>query len=392
MPKVKDMTTSEAGLVATCFREGGIRNKAYDDKIGRRNGKPDPGAKGIWTYGIGFAWKEDEDGARVPVEEGDYISDEDALKLLREEMDSHEEGIRIALGPDFELTQYQFDALADHCFQFGTLSLAGSLKRDPQTGAFTGERTGSGIARALLRGEPWKLGEEFARWRKSAGRISPGVYNRSMSRLCQFNALPFKEVCYSGENLIEVSRDGRTVVDRVSPEITLARARAYLAQQGAPAGKVGVPAPPASSPSIEETPTDPEPIEEIQEEPLPEVTPPAGGKPLAKETKKIEEVPLPNVKPENGAKPMTESERFWQSVWIGIATVVQAMIRRGAIPIVPSWAVVLLSDVVVDPYLIGGLVSVTLLGIGGFIAAGIALKRATKKLAVAVASASQVTY
>lgn len=396
MPKIKDMTTSAAGLKATAIREGGCRVEAYDDKIGRRNGKPDPGARGVWTYGFGFIWKYDAAGNRVPVQKGDKITPEEADRRLLEEIRLHEDGVQIALGPDTDLTQYQFDALSDHCFQFGKYSLAGRPVYNSAKEMIG--RQGSSIARAILRNEPWKIPAAFGMWKISAGKNDDGVYNRSMARMCQFHNLPW-EFCYdpTPENkLMTVDDATGKILKQIVPDIVLAKARAFSAVAAAPATSDGVPDKPApvanesaqAPAQSQETATKEAPMSApITVEPLPEAKAPPG-----KDTVPAEKVPLPNVKPENGAKPQTESRRFWESVWLAIGHVFIDLSKKGVFALVPAWSIPIVSEVALNPYVIGALVAATLAVLALLAAGAIMVKRSAKRLVVAVQEATQVTF
>lgn len=386
MPKVKDMTTSLAGIDAIAKREGGYRERAYDDRVGRLDGKPDAGAKGLWTIGPGFIWRTDENGNRVRVKQGDFMPVDEQRAQLRAEVVLHEDGIQLALGPDCELAQNQYDALSDHCFQFGRLSLAGAPIIG-EGGKLVGRR-GSSIQRAILNNEPWALPAAFGLWRKSGGKYVPGIYNRSMARLCQYNGLPWA-FCYdsSPENrLMTVDDDGR-ILSQIPPEIVLAKARAFSAAAGAPAASDrGVPDAPAPMPADPPAPEEKE--APIVEEPLPEV-----GAPASRETVPVDAVPLPKVKKENGAKPQTDSRRFWESVWLAVGHMFIDLSKKGAFAfIIPGWLITYFADVIVSPYVIGALVTLTLSAITLLFAGWIMVRRALPRLARAIQEATQVTY
>ena len=135
--------TSEYGVTLIQHYEG-LRLKAYFC----------PG--NVWTIGYGHT---------KGVQEGDRITEAEADRLLRIDLDEYEEAVNNLV--DVDLNQNQFDALVSFTFNLG----AGNLKR-------------STLLKKLNAGDYHGAAEEFPRWNKSNGRVLPGlVKRRSAERL-----------------------------------------------------------------------------------------------------------------------------------------------------------------------------------------------------------------
>ena len=107
---------SEEGLALTKSFEG-LRLEAYQD------------VAGVWTIGYGHTGKD--------VHEALTISEEIAELLLKEDMQTVEACLGRAVTA--QISQAQFDALADFCFNMGTQRLLSStLLRYVNAGNFRG--------------------------------------------------------------------------------------------------------------------------------------------------------------------------------------------------------------------------------------------------------------
>lgn len=273
--------SSEAALEAALIREG-FRPKAYKD------------SGGVWTVGIGFT-RIIIDGVSRAVLPGDSITREAALEALREEWAAHERLItRHITRP---LTQNQFDVLADMAVQFG----AGFL--------ISGERATTGLRDAINSGAWEKVDNEIARWFFVKGRRDAGVYTRALSRVCQWHGLPWRWL-YEQTTPDTIKRDasGRiietpfikldsngAILELVTPEIALARARAYAAAAAAPVPK---------APETPRVPADPAPSPRPAEKPVITVKPPPGVVIKAEDPPKPAKETAPPAAPKKAKKPV----------------------------------------------------------------------------------------
>ena len=132
-----EMHISEKGL-SLIKRWEGFRAKAYRDPVG------------IWTIGYGHI---------KGVRPGDYMTEPQALALLREEVKEYEEPVRRAVAVD--LNQNQFDALVSFTYNVGA-------------GAFS-QSTLLGL---LNQGRYKAAANQFLRWVKGGGRTLPGLVSR----------------------------------------------------------------------------------------------------------------------------------------------------------------------------------------------------------------------
>lgn len=396
-------TSSPAALEAAVIREG-FRPKAYRD------------TGGVWTVGIGYT-RITRDGVERPVKPGDTMTLQEAAELLREEWQEHERLILRHISRP--LTQNQFDVLADMAFQFG----AGFL--------VSGENNTTGLREAINAGAWEKIDREIARWYFVKKRRDAGVYTRALSRVCQWNGLPWVWLYEaltpdsivrdeSGRILktpfIELDTDG-AVKDMVNPETALARARAFAAANAARAKAPETPRVPADpAPS-----TQPPPILEIKlppgvkikepkaAEPAP---PPAPPKTAAKPQKPVVTIGEPYAGPERpppqpgdlhyrgldpeavkNAKPITESETFFGGVFIVFGQILLNMGRRGLfVAILPTWASVALIEALQDPFILGMLATATAAVVSGIIAAPAIIRAGWKKMKRGREKATQLKY
>ena len=131
------MSISETGISLIKKWEG-FRANAYRDPVG------------IWTIGYGHI---------KGVKPGQYISEPDALKLLREEVKAYEAAVHNLVS--VPLNQNQYDALTSFCYNVGK----GALKH-------------STLLELLNREDYRAAADQFLRWVKGAGRTLPGLVSR----------------------------------------------------------------------------------------------------------------------------------------------------------------------------------------------------------------------
>ena len=409
MPNPSTMTTSPAGLEAGQYREG-FRDRAYKCSANK------------WTIGFGATFRY-VDGDRIPIAAGDTITEREAAELFAEQWREHESGIARAISRD--LTQPQFDVLADMAFQFGPAFLV------------SGAGKTTGLRDAINAGAWEKVDAQIARWHYANGRRDPGVYTRALARVCQWHALPWKWL-YQASTPDTIKRDdaGRVietpfmkldangaVLEMVTPESALARARAVDAQARAKA-PAAARVPPTPAPSIPAEPpaaakpvivVKPPPGVEIRQEapPAPETPSPAPKspdpqpkaakprkpiieivepyKPISSKTISLDDLAVRGIDPGKGAKPMTESERFWGMFWIASGNILfQAASRGLVLGIVPSWATFLIVDGLRDPIILGALTSLTVALGAAVVAAPRVIKAGIAKLRRGRATASQL--
>lgn len=393
MPSVKDMTTSPAGLAAGQLREG-FRARSYRCSANR------------WTIGFGSTYRI-VDGEIVPVGPGETITQAEAAELFAVQWGIHESGIARAITR--ELTQNQFDMLADMAFNLGPDFL------------FSGANDTTGLREAINAGAWEHLDGEILRWHWASGRRDPGLYTRAISRLCQWHGLPF-EWPYWESTPDKIRRDasGRvietpfmrlnsdgTLGDMVTAETALARARAYDAKARAAAPpKARVPAeaaPPPKPPEPAPKAADPAPQAPVSPPPAP--PPPKERKPIiaigdpykqaARAGVTAKDLHYRGLDPEviKTAKPITESETFWGGVWIAIGQILLQMGQRGFfIAILPSWASVLLIDALRDPFVLGILATLTAALVSAILSAPAMIRAGWRKMKRGRANATQLKY
>ncbi|MDE1155864.1 MAG: lysozyme [Acidobacteriaceae bacterium] len=137
---------STAGLTLTKDFEG-LRLEAYKD------------AAGVWTIGYGHTGDE--------VRQGQRITPQQAEALLQTDLQAAVFCVqRVVTAP---LTQGQFDALVDFCFNAGQ----GALER-------------STLLAKVNRLEFEEAATEFARWDKSGGKRCPGLSRRRAAEATLF--------------------------------------------------------------------------------------------------------------------------------------------------------------------------------------------------------------
>lgn len=153
---------SSAGLALTRGFEG-LRLSAYQDSAG------------VWTIGYGHTGPE--------VHAGQHITEPAAEVLLLADLGVAIECVRRAV--KVELTQGQFDALVDFCFNAGC-----------------GNFLGSSLLRLINAGEMASAARQFGLWVHAAGRIIPGLVRRRAAEARLFAGSGFnsaEEVAKSAE-------------------------------------------------------------------------------------------------------------------------------------------------------------------------------------------------
>jgi len=147
-----DMSYSDAGLALTEYFEG-LRLTAYQDSVG------------VWTIGYGHT------GADVY--EGLTITDDEAANLLRDDVATSVAGVNRVV--TVVLTQGQFDALVDVCFNLGI-----------------GNLTKSTLLRLLNAGDYAGASGQFAVWNKAGGQVLAGLTARRTAETAMFLGQPWQ--------------------------------------------------------------------------------------------------------------------------------------------------------------------------------------------------------
>ena len=137
---------SSAGMALTKSFEG-LRLEAYQDSAGR------------WTIGYGHAGPEVRPGQRIEAAQ--------AEELLRGDLAAAVECIRHAVR--VEVSQSQFDALVDFCFNVGRGSLLEST-----------------LLMHVNRGEFASAAEQFPLWAHAGGKLVPGLLRRRTAEAQMF--------------------------------------------------------------------------------------------------------------------------------------------------------------------------------------------------------------
>jgi lysozyme len=143
---MNDFDYSSRGLALTRSFEG-LRLAAYQDSAG------------VWTIGYGHT------GAGVHAAQ--RITESEAETLLRVDLAAALESVRRAVL--VTLTQGQFDALVDFCFNVGR-----------------GNFLGSSLLRCVNTGETERAAEQFGLWVHAGGRVVPGLARRRAAEAALF--------------------------------------------------------------------------------------------------------------------------------------------------------------------------------------------------------------
>ena len=144
---MNELDYSSAGLALTRSFEG-LRLAAYQDSAG------------VWTIGYGHTGPELHPGQR--------ITEPEAEALLRKDMAAAVDCVRRAVRT--KLTQGQFDALVDLCFNVGR-----------------GNFLGSTLLRSVNRGEFAAAAEQFGLWVHAGGSVVPGLVRRRAAEAALFS-------------------------------------------------------------------------------------------------------------------------------------------------------------------------------------------------------------
>ena len=144
---MKEYDYSSTGLALTRSFEG-LRLAAYQDSAG------------IWTIGYGHTGPE--------VHHGQCISETEAETLLRSDLASAVQAVRIAVQVD--LAQHQFDALVDFCFNTGRGSFAGSS-----------------LLRYVNQGNFDSAAMQFGLWVHAGGKVLEGLVRRRAAEAALFS-------------------------------------------------------------------------------------------------------------------------------------------------------------------------------------------------------------
>jgi lysozyme len=137
---------SDAGLVLTRSFEG-LRLESYQDSAE------------VWTIGYGHTGPEVHDGQRI----GEF----EAEALLRADLAAAVACVRRTVS--VEITQDQFDALVDFCFNIGR-----------------GSFQSSSLLRYVNRGEFESAVVQFGLWVHAGGEVAPGLVRRRAAEAALF--------------------------------------------------------------------------------------------------------------------------------------------------------------------------------------------------------------
>ncbi|HTV09139.1 MAG TPA: lysozyme [Candidatus Aquilonibacter sp.] len=173
---------SSAGLALTRSFEG-LRLEAYQDSAG------------VWTIGYGHTGPD--------VHAGQRMTEAEAEALLREDLAAAIACVRRAVR--VKLTQGQFEALVDFCFNAGG-----------------GNFLHSSLLRYVNAGEMAEAAAQFGLWVHAGGRVIPGLVRRRAAEARLFAGSgfnPAEEVAKSAEQ----NPHGSTEVSAAVPEAALAR-------------------------------------------------------------------------------------------------------------------------------------------------------------------------
>jgi lysozyme len=143
---MNELDYSSTGFALTRSFEG-LRLAAYQDSAG------------VWTIGYGHTGPE--------VHAGQRITEQEAEGLLRADLAAAVECVRHAL--KVELTQSQFDALVDFCFNVGR-----------------GNFLGSSLLRFANAAEMESATQQFGLWVHAGGRVLPGLVRRRAAEAALF--------------------------------------------------------------------------------------------------------------------------------------------------------------------------------------------------------------
>jgi lysozyme len=147
---MQTFTYSDAGLALTRSFEG-LRLTAYQD------------CAGIWTIGYGHTGPD--------VHSGQTITEFEAEALLRADLAAAVACVNRAVTAP--ITQPQFDALVDFCFNAGRGSFLGST-----------------LLRVLNQGDATAAAAQFGLWVHAGGQVVPGLVRRRRAEAALFSGQP----------------------------------------------------------------------------------------------------------------------------------------------------------------------------------------------------------
>ncbi len=142
------MIYSKSGLQLTESFEG-CRLTAYQD------------VKGVWTIGVGHTGPD--------VYEGLIITQDQADAWLLQDVQNAVNHVNSLV--TVQLTQPEFDALVDFCFNVGCGAFAGST-----------------MLKLLNAGDYAGAADQFERWDKSGGQVIAGLLRRRQTEVQEFNS------------------------------------------------------------------------------------------------------------------------------------------------------------------------------------------------------------
>lgn len=114
-------------------------------------------AVNVWS--IGYGTTRYEDGRKV--RKGDKITKEEALRLMKLQLQEHLDGALKCVDHNVELSQAQVNAIASFAYNVGV-------------GAFCG----STMCKLINQGKFVEAAREFKRWNKADGRVLAGLTRR----------------------------------------------------------------------------------------------------------------------------------------------------------------------------------------------------------------------
>tara|TARA_R110001583_G_scaffold7810_1_gene38253 strand:+ start:2641 stop:3084 length:444 start_codon:yes stop_codon:yes gene_type:complete len=123
-------------------------------------------AAGVWTIGY---------GSTKGVEEGDSLTQEDADKLLRHEMDEYEGYIKDMVKID--LKQNEFDSLVSWVFNLGPANLKAST-----------------MLKVINDNKLEEVPSQMKRWNKANGKVLEGLIRRREAEALLFQGKEWHEV------------------------------------------------------------------------------------------------------------------------------------------------------------------------------------------------------
>ncbi len=117
--------------------------------------------KGVWTIGVGHTGPDVYEGLAITQEQADAWLLQDVQNAV-----NHVNALVTV-----QLTQGEFDALCDFCFNCGCGAFAGST-----------------MLRLLNAGDYKNAALEFAKWDKAGGQVVAGLLRRRQTEVQEFNS------------------------------------------------------------------------------------------------------------------------------------------------------------------------------------------------------------